>query len=298
MPRNARGTGARRPHPKPDSRLADKRGRINRELFNFLENLLIFRTMPELTVPPESSVKFRITRQASERGVCLLIHIDSQDDPIFESAEVRPDYLAIYLHGSGCICTIIEMKSKGSRDLKHGLMQIKALADRLRQEFRDCLPPRFRLHIQGVLLCQPNADVPGARMAQMAHEGLTIVPVQSAHRAELFPYISRLNTLPQTPFKDTPRSPDDPSPLEFMLSRCSLRVRLPLLEAKAGTGTQRAAALHLCYAVPEPAGDVTWTTRGRHCVLLVRERGTALTESLRRDVEANGLTDKFLVESL
>lgn len=57
---------------------------------------------------------------------------------------MRPDYLAVYLHG--CICTIIEMKSKGSRDLKHGLTQIKALADRLKQEFRECLPPRFQLH--------------------------------------------------------------------------------------------------------------------------------------------------------
>ena len=254
--------------------------------------------MPELTVPPESSVKFHITRQASERGVCLLIHIDSQDDPIFEAQEARPDYLAVYLHGNGCICTIIEMKSKGGRELKHGLTQIKTLADRLRQEFRHCLPPRFRLHIQGILLCQPNADVPGARMAQMAREGLTIVPVQSAHRAELFPYISRLNTLPQTPFKDASRSPDDPSPLESMLSRCSLRVRLPLSEADAGAAAKRFAALHLCYAVPKPAGDVTWTTRGRHCVLLVREAGTALTESLRRDVERNGLDDKFLVEAI
>ena len=254
--------------------------------------------MPELTVPPESSVKFRITRQASERGICLLIHIDSQDDPIFEAEESRPDYLAIYLHGDGCICTIIEMKSKGERELKHGLMQIKALADRLRQEFRNCLPPRFRLHIQGVLLCQPNADVPSARMAQMACEGLTIVPVQSSHRAELFPYISRLNTLPQTPFKFESRSPDGPSPLESMLSRDSLRVRLPLSAADAGAASPRRAALHICYTVSKPPGEVTWTTRGRHCILLVREAGTALAESLRRDVERNGLDEKFWVETL
>ncbi len=254
--------------------------------------------MPELTVPPESSVKFHIRRQASERGVCLLIHIDSQDDPIFEAGEARPDYLAVYLYGDGCICTIIEMKSKGSRDLKHGLTQIKTLADRLRREFRDCLPPRFRLHIQGILLCQPNADVPSARMAQMAREGLTIVPVQSQHRAELFPYISRLNTLPQPLFKDDDRRKDDPSPLESMLSRDSLRVRLSLSEADMGAAVPRQAALHVCYAVPEPLGEVTWTTRGRHCVLLVREMGTALTESLRGDVQRNELQDKFLVEAL
>jgi len=294
MRRNARETGER--PQKTDSRRADKQGKINRELFNFLENLLVFRTMPELTVPPESSVKFRITRQASERGVCLLIHIDSQDDPIFEAQESRPDYLAVYLHGGGCICTIIEMKSKGSRDLKHGLTQIKMLADRLRREFRDCLPPRFRLHIQGVLLCQPNADVPRALIARMAADGLTIMPVQSQHRAELFPYISRVNTL-QSWYKDEARSTTPPSPLEAMLSRDSLRVRLPLSESISGA-VPRESPLHLCYAVTEPPGEVTWTVRERHCVLLVREEGTALTESLRRDVELNNLQAKFSVEAL
>jgi hypothetical protein len=132
----------------------------------------------------------------------------------------------------------------------------------------------------------------------MAGEGLTIVPVQSSHRAELFPYISRLNTLTQTRPKNQARSPDEPSPLEAMLSHHSLRVRLPLSEADAGAAAPRQAALHVCYALPEPPGEVTWTTRGRQCVLLIHEAGTALTESLRRDVERNGLEEKFLVEAL
>lgn len=132
----------------------------------------------------------------------------------------------------------------------------------------------------------------------MAHEGLTIVPVQSSHRAELFPYISRLNTLSQPRFKDEARSPGDPSPLEAMLSRDSLHVRLPLSETGAGTAVPREASLHVCYAVSEPLGEVTWTTRERQCVLLVREAGTALADSLRRDVERNALEEKFLVEAL
>lgn len=265
-------------------------------MFNFLENLLVFRTMPELSVPPESSVKFRITRQATEQGVCLLIHIDKQDDPIFEAEESRPDYLAIYLHEDGCICTIIEMKSKGSRDLKHGLKQIKTLADRLRQEFRECLPPRFRLHIQGILLCQFNADVPRELIARMAAEGLTVVPVQSDHSAELFPYISQRSTL-QSKHKNEARRSANPSPLEAMLSCDSLRVRLHFDEAVEGFAP-RVYPFHICYAVSDPPGKVTWAVRNRHCVLLVREVGTALAESLRRDVERNGLQGKFFVETL
>ena len=107
---------------------ADKKGKIDQEKFNFLENLLIFRTMEELSVPPESSVSFRIGREEADSGICLLIHIDDQAYPIFEADESRPDYLAIYLHGSGCICTIIEMKSKSGKNLKHGVEQIKVLA--------------------------------------------------------------------------------------------------------------------------------------------------------------------------
>ena len=124
---------------------ANKEGGIDASQFSFLENLLVFRTLPILSVPAESGVKFSISRQEGESGICLLIHIDKQRFPIFEADVPRPDYLALYFHGSGCICTIIEMKSKDNKKLEHGLEQIKSLADRLKAEFKKHLPRAFEL---------------------------------------------------------------------------------------------------------------------------------------------------------
>ena len=185
---------------------ANKDGKINTTLFNFLENLLVFRTLADLSVPPESSVKFRISRQEGEPGICLLIHVDDEMFPIVDADVPRPDYLALYLHGDGCICTIIEMKSTHSRELKHGLEQIKSLADRLKNEFTEHLPPRFKLSIQGILLCQTNAQVPSSLIQKMANDGLTIFPAQCNSRAELYPYTSQKNDLKKR-FENVPRSP-------------------------------------------------------------------------------------------
>lgn len=274
---------------------ADKKGDIDQNLFSFLENLLIFRTLEELTVPRESSVKFRITREKAEQGICLLIHIDNQAYPIFEAQESRPDYLAIYLHGDGCICTIIEMKSRAGKNLKHGLEQISVLADKLKQEFKRCLPRKFKLHIQGILLSQFNSEVPNELIIRMAQEGLTILSVQYSHRAELFPYISQKNIVisqkdtPRTKFVNIPRHPCRQNPIEQMMSCMSLRKRL--------TEPQTAAEKNFCisYVLSNKYEFATLTVKKDRCVFLVTEEGTTHSELIKQDIEANGLQDKFEV---
>jgi len=270
---------------------ADKKGRIDREKFNFLESLLVFRTMEILRVPAESSVSFGITRQEEDSGVCLLIHIDNQQFPLFESGEVRPDYLAVYLHGGGCICTIIEMKSRAGRNLKHGLEQIKTLADRLKREFSECLPRKFDMHVQGILLSQFNAEVPGALIAQMAASGLTILPIQYGNRAELFPYISQRNTL-KTKFINSRRHQADQGPLEHLLSCASLQNRL----IEPQTASER--GLCISYVLSEEDEAATLTVRKKRCVFLIDEVSTRHADRIRRDIENNGLQEKFLVEAL
>ena len=279
-----------KPHGELHKLRADKEGNISSQ-FNFLENLLVFRTMEELSVPPESSVKFRITRTEADAGICLLIHIDNQKYPLFESHEARPDYLAVYLHGNGCICTIIEMKSKDGKNLKHGLEQIKSLADRLRQEFSECLPKKFRLHIQGILLSQFNSQVPGKLIEEMAAKGLTILTMQSNSRAELFPYISQINAAKTKPTNDS-RSPTSQSPLEKMLSRDSLKKRL----IEPQTAEER--GLCISYILSDLDEFVTLTVRNKRCTFVISEEGTAYAELIQNDIAANGLEEKFLVEAL
>ena len=257
----------------------------------------MFRTLEELSVPAESSVKFRISRKEEEPGICLLIHVDDQMFPIVDADIPRPDYLALYLHGDGCICTIIEMKSRDSKNLKHGLEQIKSLADILKAEFADHLPARFRLIIQGILLCQVNAQVPNALIQKMAKDGLTIFPAQCDSRAELYPYISQKNEL-KTRFENEPRRSAPQRPIEEMMSRNTLYKRLPdkLTEARPGAGA--GTGLHINFALSDADEYAALITRGRKCVFFVKEQGDTHQQRLLQDISANGLENKFDVEPM
>ncbi len=276
---------------------ANKDGNINTALFNLLENLLVFRTLEELSVPAESSVKFRISRQEGEPGICLLIHVDEQMFPVVEADVLRPDYLALYLHGDGCICTIIEMKSTDNKKLRHGLEQIKSLADRLKTEFEEHLPARFRLTIQGILLCQVNAQVPNPLIQKMAKDGLTIYPAQCNSRAELYPCISQKNDLKKR-FENVPRSPAPQGPVEEMMSRNTLSKRLSDNLSKARPGAGAGAGLHINFILSDTEEYATLMTRGRKCVFVVKEQGDEHQQKLLRDIAANGLENKFDVEPM
>ena len=128
---------------------ASKDGKLNTSQFNFLENLLVFRTLEKLSVP--GGKRCQIQYQSSRRGawICLLIHIDNQRFPVVAANVPRPDYLALYFHGSGCICTIIEMKSRDNKKLEHGLEQIKSLADTLKNRICSSSASSFPSHCSG-----------------------------------------------------------------------------------------------------------------------------------------------------
>ena len=262
----------------------------------------MFRTLDDLSVPPESSVKFRISRQEGEQGICLLIHIDDQMFPIFEADVPRPDYLAIYLHGGGCICTIIEMKSKDSKNLKRGLEQIKSLADKLKTEFADHLPHRFILKVQGILLCQVNAQVPNLLIRKMDEQGLTIFPAQCNSCAELYPHISKENKLVNyfqgKPFENKPRRDTTAmGPIEKMMSCDTLSKRLPdkITETRAGAGA--GIGMHINFVLSDNEYAVL-TTRAKKCVFFVKEQGEEHRRRLEADIVANGLQRKFDVEPM
>lgn len=180
--------------PKPTAKLnkllADKSGKINTNVFNFVENLLVFRTMEILSVQPESGVKFRISRQ-DDPGICLLIHVDNKCFPVVDEGVSRPDYLAIYLHGDHCICTIIEMKSTAEKNLKHGVEQIKTLAGLLKSEFKIQLPRNLELTVQGILLCSANAGVPNALISQVEKGDYQFSQRSTATAQNYFPMCRR-----------------------------------------------------------------------------------------------------------
>ena len=82
---------------KPKKDVPQKKNKLDWQKFNFLENLLIFCTVPARIAPPESGVSFRITK-SEENSVCILFKTDRQKDPLVRNQkQKRPDYLSLFI---------------------------------------------------------------------------------------------------------------------------------------------------------------------------------------------------------
>lgn len=171
--------------------LRAKKDKLDWVRFNFLENLLVFCALRELSVPKESGVHFRVALGSKSQSLCLLFKIDRETDALVPDQMARPDYLVAYVKPEVCILTIIEMKGAGG--LRHGVTQLKAFRDILKKQISAHLPSRFRsrVYIQGILLAPFNSQIPNKLIAREAASGFNIVPLLYHHKAELFPYVSK-----------------------------------------------------------------------------------------------------------
>jgi hypothetical protein len=184
----------------PAQILKDKQDKLNWQNFNFLENMLVFatmRTMPGRNAPQESGVHFRITLDSQNDAICILFKIDRdhcKNDPLIrDQSSKRPDYMSLYIDSNSCICTIIEMKGTSSDELKRGILQIVKLRDILKSEISDHLPTKLKIKFQGILLTPFNSRPPKTEIAEEAAKGFIILPIQYKNKAELYPYVSKLN---------------------------------------------------------------------------------------------------------
>ncbi|MDB9484968.1 hypothetical protein PN492_00060 [Dolichospermum circinale CS-537/01] len=181
---------------KNNSNLKDKKDKLDWQNFNFLENLLVFCTVPGRIVPKESGVHFKITLDSQNKSLCILFEIDRRNDPLIKNQALkRPDYMSLYIDSNSCICTIIEMKGKNHNSLENGIKQILQLKEILQNEISDHLPTKFKIKCQGILLTPYNSQIPFKKIAELAANGFIILPIQYDHKAELYPYVSKLNKI-------------------------------------------------------------------------------------------------------
>jgi hypothetical protein len=96
-----------------------KTNKLKWQLFNLLENLLIFCTVPSRRAPQESGVSFYITNPQDD-AICLLFQIDRDDktDPLIRGEKIkRSDYLSLFIQDNLLLFTIIEMKGTNTEVL-------------------------------------------------------------------------------------------------------------------------------------------------------------------------------------
>ncbi|MGM3307444.1 hypothetical protein ACSQ6I_15985 [Anabaena sp. WFMT] len=180
----------------PAQILKDKKDKLDWQNFNFLENLLVFCTVPGRSVPKESGVHFRITLDSQNQAICILFEIDRRNDPLIRNQTLkRPDYMSLYIDSKSCICTIIEMKGKNHNSLENGIEQILRLKEILQTEISNHLPTKLKVKCQGILLTPYNSQIPSKKIVEVASKGFIILPIQYDNKAELYPYVSKPNKI-------------------------------------------------------------------------------------------------------
>jgi hypothetical protein len=176
---------------KPKKDVPQKKNKLDWQKFNFLENLLIFCTVPARIAPPESGVSFRITK-SEENSVCILFKIDRREDPLVrDQNQKRPDYLSLFIQNGLFLLTIIEMKGTNKNSTSTGIEQITTFRDILKKEIAAHATTKLKYKLQAILLTPYNANIPQKAINKEAQKGFIILPIQYNFKAELYPYVSK-----------------------------------------------------------------------------------------------------------
>jgi hypothetical protein len=171
---------------KPKKDVPQKKNKLDWQKFNFLENLLIFCTVPARIAPPESGVSFRITK-SEENSVCILFKIDRREYPLVrDQNQKRPDYLSLFIQNGLFLLTIIEMKNSTKT-----IDQIINFRDILKKEIAAHATTKLKYKLQAILLTPYNANIPQKAINKEAQKGFIILPIQYNFKAELYPYVSK-----------------------------------------------------------------------------------------------------------
>ena len=245
----------------PAQILKDKKDKLDWQNFNFLENLLVFCTVPGRSVPKESRVHFRITLDSVNQAICILFEIDRRNDPLIRNQALkRPDYTSVYIDSNSCICTIIEMKGKNHNSLENGIEQILRLKEILQTEISNHLPSKLKIKYQGILLTPYNSQPPLKKIAEIASTDFIILPIQYNNKAELFPYVSRKNEITEISKKYNHQEITESTALliEEILTTRALPKRIPdEYYSKNFSNSQDREGIYINYLLPNDTDYIT-----------------------------------------
>jgi len=258
--------------------------------------------MPERNAPPESGVHFRVSPRESDESLCLLFNIDRGRDSLFEDDEIKPDYMVLYVKPGLCLCTIIEMKGRPEKGIKHGIDQIKALHDRLKNEIRNNLPNRLKVKFQAIILSPPNTQLPLTEISKENTQEFTIRPVQYHHKAELFDYISQKITLTEPKLKpESIRFSRDDLFIESALTKRALpkRINDKFCVANKAKATNK-EGIYINYALPDNDNHAALAIDNKEMKIGVKESNNKLIKQIKSDLKKLGLDSAkhFTIEKI
>ena len=284
----------------PAQILKDKKDKLDWQNFNFLENLLVFCTVPGRSVPKESGVHFRITLDSENQAICILSEIDRRNDPLIRNQALkRPDYMSLYLDSNSCICTIIEMKGKNHNSLENGIEQILKLKEILQTEISNHLPSKLKIKYQGILLTPYNSQPPLKKIAEIASNGFIILPIQYNNKAELFPYVSRKNEITEISKKYNHQEITESTALliEEILTKRALPKRIPddYYSSNFLVGNDR-EGIYINYLLPDDSDYMTLLSNSKYTEINIDEN--EYKEKIKNELEALNLINRLVIKFL
>ena len=281
----------------PAQILKDKKDKLDWQNFNFLENLLVFCTVPGRSVPKESGVHFRITLDSQNKSLCILFEIDRRSDPLIKNRALkRPDYMSLYIDSNSCICTIIEMKGKNHNSLENGIEQILKLKEILQNEISDHLPPKLKFQFQGILLTPYNSQIPSKKIAELVAKDFIILPIQYDNKAELYPYVSKKNKLTEISKKYNHQEITESTALliEKILTKRALPKRIPddYYSSNFLVGNDR-EGIYINYLLPNDSDYITLLSNTKYTEINMQESKNK--EEIKDDLVLLNLINRWLL---
>lgn len=271
--------------------LSGEKRNLDWHTFNVLENLLVFCALKERRVPKESGVHFRIGSKGRDGSICILFEIDRKNDPLIRATHTaRPDYMVFYVNRGLCICTIVEMKGKGGKDLVHGIKQIKSFVDILKREMRDHLP-YFSMRFQGILLTPPNSQTPLKMIEREKNNGFVILALQYHHKAELFPYISKENKVSERYKHEELPHDSNRGLIESILVDGALPARIAdAFHASNFDAKKNRTGIYINYQLPDEGAYAVLMADNHRAVIAVKETKSNRLGEIRKRLAEIGIS--------
>jgi hypothetical protein len=277
----------------PAEILSDKKDKLDWNTFNLLENLLVFCIVKDKNAPAESpsGVKFRITPHAERKCLCLLFHIDRPKDPLIRGEGIaRPDYMALFIENNNWVCTIIEMKGMTERGFKRGIEQVKVLRDVLKEEMKTNAA-KLKIKFQAIMLIPFNSQIPRNLITREKSNGFVILPLQYAHKAELFNYVSKENQLTERYKHENFKKDENVSFIEDILTNNALprRIKDNFYNALGDKVTNQ-EGIYINYALLENENYAALAINDSGIKIGVKESEKVFQEQIQNDLQNLGLT--------
>jgi hypothetical protein len=189
------------------------------------------------------------------------------------------------------------MKGTNKNSLDDGVEQITTFKELIKEQVANHLPTKLKINFQGILLTPYNAQIPSQKIKNLADRGFVILPLQYHQKAELYNYISKLNTTTEK-YVHQPKSEATPLLIEEILTTRALPKRItnhpnPL---PGSSDNETKAGIHIDYLLPNETDMITLLSNSSQMKIILPQNKDENKDGkkIMNELESLNLIKRFL----